>query len=72
LFDVSILTRNRVRTNKLRIRIQEAQKDFRIRNTLISVVFLFLDVLHAKQQVFNAEFVLSAIMTCQMDFDISR
>jgi hypothetical protein len=49
-------------------------KNIRIRNTTYySVLFFpFLDVLHAKQQVFNSEFVLSAIMTCQMDFDISR
>jgi hypothetical protein len=35
-------------------------------------MILFSDVLHAKQHVYNTEFVLSAIMTSQMDFDMSR
>ena len=35
-------------------------------------IHLVTDVLRAKLGVFNAEFVLSAVTKCEMDFDLSR
>ena len=35
-------------------------------------IHLVTDVLRSKLGVFNAEFVLSAVIKCEMDFDLSR
>ena len=35
-------------------------------------IHLVTDVLRAKLGVFNAEFVMSAVTRCEMDFDLSR
>ena len=33
---------------------------------------LITDVLRAKQPVFTSEFVLTAVLNCEMDFDLSK
>ena len=35
-------------------------------------IHLVTDVLRAKLGVFNAEFVMSAVTRCEMDFDLSK